>query len=131
MPRPTAIEPLHSMRRFDVGMDVNGLVKVELPILAPTQSMNHMVRVLGSKAGQDNPLLIRLPIAIGIFEMKQFGALADIGTAIPWDDSRWYEQPIGEYSRFFRVSIAIGIFENQYFVIGRLARLNLWIDGGT
>src|SRR5207244_8499196 len=95
MPDAAAVEPLDAMRCLEVTVDVNGLVEIELAIGTPTQRMHHVVGVLGAKAGKDNALLIRFAVAIGVLEMKQLRALANIRAAIARHDRCGNEQAVG------------------------------------
>ena len=39
------------VRRLEMAMDVNGLIHVELAIVAPAQSVERVMRVFGAEAG--------------------------------------------------------------------------------
>src|SRR2546430_17682753 len=93
MPDTAAVKALDPVRGFKVAMDVNGLVEIELPIRSPAERMHHVVGVFSAEAREHDALLICLPVAIGIFEMQQFRALAYVSAAIPRNDCCRNEQP--------------------------------------
>ena len=57
MPYPSAVQPLDTVGRFDVAVNVNGLVKIKLPVRPPAQRVHDVMRVFGSEAGEDDALL--------------------------------------------------------------------------
>ena len=62
-------------------MDVDALVEVEPSIRPPVQGVDDVVRVLGAEAAEDDALRVRLAVAIGVVEVEQLGALADVAGA--------------------------------------------------
>src|ERR1051326_2810698 len=110
MPRSTAVESFHSMRRLDIGVDINRLVEIKLPIRSPSQRVNHVVSVFSAERGEHDSLLIRFAVPIRILEMKQFRALTHIRAAITWNNRGGNEKFVGKHSRFFGIAIPIGIF---------------------
>src|SRR5690242_6707260 len=107
MPHTAAVQVDQSMRRFDMAVDVNGLVEIKLPVRPPAQRMDHMMRVFSSESRQNNSFLIRLAITINIFEMQQFSALPNITSAVPRDYGRWNKQSVRKNSRFFGEAVTV------------------------
>src|SRR5262245_4196592 len=52
LPDPSAAEPPHAPRRFDVAVYVYGLVEVQASIIAPAQRVQDVMRVLGAESRQ-------------------------------------------------------------------------------
>src|SRR5229473_382092 len=77
-----AVEPNHPMRGFQVAVDVNRLVEIELAVVSPPQGVHNVMRVLGAETGEHHAAFVGLVIAVGILEMEQFGALADIRATV-------------------------------------------------
>jgi hypothetical protein len=77
-----------------VGVDVNRLIHVELTVGSPTKGVHDVMGVLGAESGQQDAFLVRLVVAVLVFEMEHFGALADVTAAIARFDARGNEQAI-------------------------------------
>ncbi|MDB6125293.1 MAG: hypothetical protein JWQ71_4286 [Pedosphaera sp.] len=131
MPETTAVQSLDAVGCFDMAVNVNGLVKVKLTVMAPMQSVDDMMGVFRAEAGKDDALLVGLAIAIGVLEMKEFGALADIDAAIARFDAGGDEQAIGEDGGFIDFAHALGVFENENLVVGFVPRFDLGINRGA
>ena len=124
----TAVQPRHPMGRLDVRVDVDGLVHVELPILAPAQGVQDVVRVFRAEGGEHDAALVGAAIAVGIFEVKQLSTMTDVAAAVPRLNASRDEQAIGKDARFLGVAVAVGVFQNDDFVVGNLAGFDLGID---
>src|SRR5438128_2061199 len=131
MPDAAAIEMLNAVGSFDVAMDVNGLIEIKFTVRAPMKGVNEMIRVLCPKAGKHDPLLVRFAITIGIFEIEQLGALPHINPTIARHDASRDEQAVREHRGFVCMAISFGVFENEDFVVGDLARLDLRVNRGA
>src|SRR5207302_4584339 len=46
LPNAAAAEPAHAVRRFNVAMDVRGLIEIEHPIRTPAQRVDDVVGIL-------------------------------------------------------------------------------------
>ncbi len=97
VPHPATVQPLHTMGRFNVAVDIDRLVHVKLTIMAPTQGVKDVVGIFSAKPGKDHPPLIGPAVAIRVLEMQQLGALPHVDPAIPGFNSRWNEKPLGEH----------------------------------
>ena len=113
---------------FQVAANVNGLVKVKPPIVSPAKGVQSVVGVFGAEAGQHNALFIGLTVAVGVLEMQQLRALADITSAIARLNGGWNKQAFGKDLRLVRAPIAGGVLQHHDFVIGHLAGLHLRIN---
>ena len=125
---PTTVEPNQTMGCFQMAVNVDGLVHVELTIVPPSKGVEDMMRVLSAKSRENDATLISASITIGVLEVEQFGALSDVGTSIPRLNARWHEQTIGKDSGVIGHPIPIGIFHDQYLVFGSLSGLDLRVE---
>ena len=71
IPNAAAIQAHHSMRCFHMAVDVNGLVQVKLPVVAPAEAVQDMVGVFSSEAGKNHLFLVRFSDAVDILEEEQ------------------------------------------------------------
>src|SRR5213596_1339004 len=111
-----------------MGTNVQALLKPEFAAWTKQKGIDVLMIVARAKTAQDNATLIGFVVAVGILQMQQFGALPDVRAAIPQFDASGNHQTVGEDSRFVATPVAIGVFEDEHFVIWHLARFNLWID---
>src|SRR5262249_8656016 len=116
-----AVEPDDTVGSFQVAVDVNGLVEIELTIVAPAQRMQDVVRVLGAEPGQHHAAAVGFAVHVRVLEMEKLGALADIDASVARLDTGGDEQPIGEYRGFVGLPVAVRVFENEDLVVGDLA----------
>ena len=128
LPDPPGIQPSNTMGSFDVTVNVDRLVHVQHAIHAPAERMQDVVSIFRSKTTQHDPRFISLVITVGILEMNDFGAVGDIGSAIPRFNAGRDQEPIGKDGRLVSGSITIGIFEDQDLVRCLLSGGNLRID---
>ena len=70
-------------------MNVDALHHVHAAIRPPAQRVQHVVRVFGAEAGEDDPSLVGLAVALGIGEVNQLSAVGDIDAAIAGEQRRW------------------------------------------
>src|ERR1051326_272404 len=119
---------LHTVRGFDVTVNVDGLVEIKLAIGPPMQCMHQMMCVFSAEAGEHDAFLVSLAITVSIFEIQKFSALPYINSTIARSHTCGNEQAIREYGRFFCSTAAVGVFKDKDFVVGDLAGLNLGID---
>ena len=59
--------------------------------------------------------------------MHQVGAVSHVSSAIAGLDSRRNEKPVRKDGGLIRLAVAVGVLENDDFVIGALPRLDLRI----
>src|SRR6185369_9368824 len=69
-PDAGTVQPHYAVRRLNMRVGINGLVHVDVPIVTPAQRVQVVVRVLGAETGKNDKLLVRLAIAIRVFEIK-------------------------------------------------------------
>src|SRR5258708_39425640 len=82
MKNTAAVKPNHPMRGFEVAVDVNRLVEIKLPVVTPPQGVYDVMRIFGAETGEHHAAFVGLAVAVGVPEMEQFGALADIRAAV-------------------------------------------------
>ena len=90
------------------------------------------MRVLATEAGEDDFTMVHFAVAIGISEMGEvwfFGA-EDAAVAIK-DEGERDVKVIGPGGAFVGFAILIGVLENDDFITGFLAGINMRVgDGG-
>ena len=55
-----------------------------------------MVCILGAEAGHNHAAIVCHAVTVRIFQVEQFGALADINPVVAGLDTGWDQQVIGE-----------------------------------
>src|SRR5690606_15070634 len=128
LPNPASFKPPHSPGSLYVAIDIDGLVEIQQPFWAPTESMDQMVGVPSAKSGQHFPLQIRFAVAIGICQEQHFCGIGDIYTTIPRKYTCGHQQSFGKYGRFISYAVPISILENVNFVVGLFTRFHVGID---
>src|SRR6516225_5730487 len=127
-PNTAAAQAADAVRGFDMAVNVDGLVEIQHAVGAPAQGVQDMVGILGTETGEDHTALQRLAGSLGRLQMNELGAIGDVGAAVAGFDSGGDKQPIGEDGDFVRFTFALGILQDDNFVVGLLARNNLGID---
>ena len=84
--------------------------------------------VARAKTPQHHAPLVRAPVAVGVLEEQQLGAVTDVAAALHHFESGRNHQAVGEHRRLVRASVVIRVFEDEHLVVGLLARLDLRID---
>src|SRR5262249_10047499 len=108
LPDAAGVEPTHAVGGFDMAVDVDGLVEVTQPVRAPAERVDHVVRVLGAEAREDDALAVRLAVAVGVRQVDQFGAGADVDPPVAGLDAGGDEQPVGEDGDLVRLAGTLG-----------------------
>ena len=127
LPNAAAVQTSDAVRRFDVAVDVDRLVHVEPTVGTPTQRVQNMVRVFRAEAGEERSFAVGFQIAVLVGEVQQFGAIGDVRPAVARFDAGRNQQAVGEDVRLVGPAVAVGVFEHDDLVVGRLARLDLRI----
>jgi hypothetical protein len=95
----------------------------------PSEGVQQVVRVFGAKAREHDPPLVGLPIAIQVAEMEELGAIGHVGPVrVVGNNAGGNQQPLREDGRLVGPPIEIGIFQDEDFVAGLLARKDVRID---
>ena len=71
-----------SVRSLNLGMVKDGFPKDEVTIRGPGKVVKSMVRVLATEPGQDGFPVVRLAVAIGVFEEAHMGFFGDIYSSV-------------------------------------------------
>ena len=74
------------------------------------------MRVGSSKAGDDDLLPVRFPIAVGILHKQQIRRIHDPDPAMPDSNPTGDIQPFKKNGETIRFAIAIGVFENFHAI---------------
>ena len=128
-PDASAVQADDTVRRLNVRVGVNGLVHVDVPVVTPAQRVQIVVRVLRAKTGEDDSFLIRLAVAVGVFEIKQLMAGSDVTTAVAVrQHAGGNEEALGEHGGFVGLAIAVPVLEDNDGIGGRLAGFDLRIN---
>ena len=116
------------MGRFEMAVDINRLVEIELPIATPMQGMQNVMRVFGPEAGEDHPPFIGFAIPVRVTEEKELRALPHIDPSIARLDAGRDQQAFGKDRRTVHLPVIVRIFEDQHLVFRFLAGPDLGID---
>ena len=82
-------------RGLEVRVDVDRLVEVQSAIDAPVEGVDDVVGVLRAEAAQDDAASGEKSVSVGVGEVQQFGAGADVrATEIIRGDARRDEQTV-------------------------------------
>ena len=114
--------------RLDFAAGVDGLAHPEAAVRAPTERVEIVVRVLGAEAGEDDAAHVGLAVAVGVLQVQQLGALRDIHAAVAGREAGGDEHVLGEDGGFVGFARALGVFEDDDFVVRGLAGFDLRID---
>ena len=127
VPSATAHEATHAVRGLEVAVNVNRLAEVEHAIRAVLESVDNMVGVLGAKAGENRAAFVGNEVAVGVLKKEDLGGIGNIGPAVPWDDTGGDMKVVCEDGALVGNAIAVGIFEDENFVIFFCAGNNVGI----
>src|SRR5439155_22200713 len=111
-----------------MGTNVESLRKPEFASGTKQKGIDILMIVARAKTAQDDTTLVGFVVAVGVFQVQQLGALGDVRAAITQFDASGNHQTVRENSRFVAAPVAIGVFEDEYFVVWHLAGFNLRID---
>ena len=114
--------------RLDLAAGVDGLAHPEAAVRAPAERVQVVVRVLGAEAGEDDAAHVGLAVAVGVLQVQQLGALRDIHAAVAGREAGGDEHVLGEDGGFVGFARALGVFEDDDFVVRGLAGFDLRID---
>ena len=128
LPDPAAAQPSDAVRRLDVAMDIDRLVEVEHPVVAPPQRVEDVVGILGAEAREHDAGLVGLAVAVGVLEVEQLGAVGDVRTAVARLDAGGDQQAAGEDRGLVGPAVAVAVLDDEDLVVGDLPRLDLRID---
>ena len=130
-PDASAVEAFDAPRRFDVGVNVDRLVHVDPTVMAPSQGVEQVVGVLGTESCQNDFLFVGHKVAVGVPEIQQLVAVDHVGTGliaiVGREHSGRDQKPVGKDDGPIGLTILVGVFKDDDFVIRRLTRLDLWI----
>src|SRR2546427_2238956 len=104
-----------------MGTNVQTLREPEFAAWTEQKRIDVLMIVARAKAAQHDASLVGFVVAIGVLQMQQLGALANVRSAISQFDAGGNHQTVGEDSRFVATPVAIGVFEDEQLVIWQLA----------
>ena len=104
------------------------MIHVQHAVRPPTEAVQHVVRVFGAEAGEDDAALIGFAVAIGVGQVYEVGAVGDVNAAIARFQAGWDEQAVRENGHFVGAAGTLGIFEDNDLVVGLLAWLDLRVS---
>src|SRR3989454_7835840 len=108
--------------------NVQTLRKPEFAAWTKKKRIDVLMIVARAKTAQDDATLVGFVVAVGVLQMQQLGALANVRAAVPQFDSGGDHQTVREDSRFVAAPVAIGVFEDEHLVVWHLTGFNLRID---
>ena len=127
-PDTAAVEALHAVRGFQVGVNVDRLVHVQTPLRSPAERVEDVVGVLGAETGEHDLGLVGLAARLARLEVDQLGAVGDIGAAVARGHAGRDQQAVGEDGGLVGFAVAVGVLKDDDLVVGLLARLDLRVD---
>ena len=132
-PEAGFIQAHNAERRFDAGTRVESLAEVKFAAGRPAEGVDILMIVTGAEAAEHDGLLIRHVVAVGVAQVKQLRAFAEVTAArvAIQLDAGGNHQPAREDGGLVRRAIVVGVFEDDDFVIGHFAGLELRIDGAA
>src|SRR5262249_24087815 len=81
---------------FDRALDVDALVEVERAVRAPAEGFQRVVRVLGAEAGLEEAALVGRAGALGVAQVPERVALADVDAAVAGGQPGRHRQAAGK-----------------------------------
>ena len=85
-PDTARVEASHPVGRLDVGVRVNRLVHVEVPVITPAQRVEIVMGVLGTEARQRHRTSVGLAISIGVLQMQKLMTGRHVASALSIGD---------------------------------------------
>ncbi len=118
---------------LDAGVGMQSLAEPEFAARRPGERIDILVVVAGAESAQDDLALVGTPVAVGVAEEEEFGAVAEVTPAAVGErfDAGGNHQAVGEDSRLVTAAVAIGVFEDENLVVRFLARFDLRVDGAA
>ena len=90
-----------------------------------------MVRVLGTESCQNDFLFVGHKVPVGVPEIQQLVAVDHVGTGliavVGREHSSRDQKSVGKDDGPIGLTILVGVFKDNNFVVGGLTRLDLWI----
>ena len=117
---------------FGLGVVEDGFAEEKVSSGSPGEIVEGVVRILAPEAGKDDFTMVHFSVAIGISEMGEVGFFGaeDAAVAIK-DEGERDVKVIGPGGAFVGFAILIGVLENDDFIAGFLAGINMRVgDGG-
>ena len=127
-PKPVLIEPFDTPRSLDPREGMQPLTEHQFATGTPGKGVDVLMRVAGTETGEDDFPRIGPIIAVGGFEVYQGGPFAQINPAMPQGKTGRHIELIGKDRFLIRPSVAVGVFQNQQYVVRHVVRFELWIS---
>ena len=117
---------------FGLGVVEDGFAEEKVSSGSPGEIVEGVVRILAPEAGKDDFTVVHFTVAVGISEMGEVGFFGAENTTVSIKDKREGDvKVIGPSRAFVGFAILIGVLENDNFIAGFLAGINMRVgDGG-
>ena len=130
-PDSGAVQGLDAVGRLDARVNVVALTEPQFPAEAPVEAVDHLVRVSGAEAAEDEALPGGFAIAVGVLEMEQLGALGDVESAIAKFDPTGHEEALDEFFELIGLAIVVGVLADEDVIVGLFAGFDLRVAEGA
>ena len=116
-----------SIRRLNLGDVERSFVHVNAAAWPPDERSNRMVTVSRVETAEDDVPLVSLVVSVGIDQMNQVRLLSNVSAAVSDFKTSRQMQLVSKDRLLVRFPVAIGVFENEQFVVRFVRRLVLRI----
>ena len=130
-PRAVFIESANAPGSLHSGKTMEALAEIQFAAGAPGEGVDVLMRVTGAEAGEDDFSCISSVIVVGVANVNQIAAVPDVGATVAKRKTGWHVQPVGIGDDLVGVTVGIGIFKDENFVVGRFAWFELRIRPGA
>ena len=130
-PDAGAVQGFDAIQCFDAGVDVMALGEPEFTTEAPVDAVDHLVGVGGAEATEDDALGVGFVIAVGVFEVEEFGALGDVEATVAEFDAAGHEEAFDELVKLVGFAVAVGVLADEDVVVGFFAGFDLGVADGA
>jgi hypothetical protein len=99
-------------------MYMESLRKPQFAAGPPAEGVDVLVIVAGAESAQQHTAFVRFVIAVGVAQMQQLRAVANIRAAIAQLQTGGNHQAVGEDRGFIAAPISVGVFKNEILSFG-------------
>ena len=110
---------------------MQSLTEHQFATRTPGKRVDVLVRVPGAETRKNHFPAIGTIISVGVFQVHQVGALAQINPAMPQGKTGRHIKFVCKDCFFIGPAITIGIFQDQQFVVRHIVRFQLRIGPRT
>ena len=126
-PRTMLIKLANTPRRLHARKTVQPLAEKQFTAGTPREGVDILVRVACPEPGEDYPTFIRLAVTVGIANMDEVAAVANVRAAMAEGKTGGHVKAVDVGGNLVRPAVTLGVLQNEQLVVGLRARLELRI----